>query len=97
MAEGDEGTGTSGGTTTRTVFVSYASHDTEVANTVCQFLEHRLLRQYRYVDISIVGAHILHRRALSIALSAWRRRASGRSARHISDNIGIIETPAVRG
>src|ERR1700692_2362737 len=44
MAEGEEETGTSGGTTTRTVFVSYASHDTEVANTVCQFLENHGVR-----------------------------------------------------
>jgi hypothetical protein len=44
MAEGEEGTGTSGGTTTRTVFLSYASQDTEIANTVCQELESRGVR-----------------------------------------------------
>jgi TolB-like protein/tetratricopeptide (TPR) repeat protein len=44
MAEGEEGTGISGGTTTRTVFVSYASQDTEIANTVCRELESRGIR-----------------------------------------------------
>jgi hypothetical protein len=44
MAEGDGMDGSSGGVTTRTVFVSYASHDTEVANTVCRELESHGIR-----------------------------------------------------
>jgi TolB-like protein len=44
MAEGEEGTGISGETTTRTVFLSYASRDTEIANTVCRELESRGIR-----------------------------------------------------
>ena len=39
MAEGDGMDGISGGVNSRTVFLSYASHDTETANAVCQFLE----------------------------------------------------------
>jgi TolB-like protein len=42
---GDDGTdGASGGGTSRTVFLSYASHDTEIANTVCRELESRGIR-----------------------------------------------------
>jgi adenylate cyclase len=44
MAEGGGMDGASGGVASRTVFVSYASHDTETANTVCQFLEGRGVR-----------------------------------------------------
>ena len=44
MAEGEEGTGTSGGVSSRTVFLSYASQDTEIANTVCRELESRDIR-----------------------------------------------------
>src|SRR5882757_11508943 len=39
MAEGDGMDSTSGGVASRTVFLSYASHDTEIANTVCRELE----------------------------------------------------------
>ncbi|HWS61578.1 MAG TPA: TIR domain-containing protein [Steroidobacteraceae bacterium] len=41
MAEGDGMDGASGGIGSRTVFLSYASQDTEVANTVCRELESR--------------------------------------------------------
>ena len=44
MAQGDGMDGALGGVTSRTVFLSYASHDTETANTVCQFLEGRGIR-----------------------------------------------------
>jgi adenylate cyclase len=44
MAEGEEGTGTSGGVASRSVFLSYASQDTEIANTVCRELENRGIR-----------------------------------------------------
>jgi TolB-like protein len=44
MAEGDGMDGASGGGTSRTVFLSYASHDTEIANTVCRELESRGIR-----------------------------------------------------
>jgi hypothetical protein len=44
MAEGDGMDGTSGGVTSRTVFLSYASHDAEIANTVCRELESRGIR-----------------------------------------------------
>jgi len=44
MAEGDGMDGISGGVTSRTVFLSYASHDTEIANTVCKELEGRGIR-----------------------------------------------------
>src|SRR6267154_5913009 len=39
MAEGDGTDTASGGVASRTVFLSYASHDTEIANTVCRELE----------------------------------------------------------
>jgi TolB-like protein/Tfp pilus assembly protein PilF len=44
MAEGDGMDSTSGGVASRTVFLSYASHDTEIANTVCRELESRGIR-----------------------------------------------------
>ena len=44
MAEGDGVDGASGGIGSRTVFLSYASHDTEIANTVCRDLENRGIR-----------------------------------------------------
>jgi len=44
MAEGDGMDGASGAVTTQTVFLSYASHDTQIANTVCRELESRGLR-----------------------------------------------------
>jgi TolB-like protein len=44
MAEGDGVGGASDGVSSRTVFVSYASHDTEIANTVCRELESRRVR-----------------------------------------------------
>jgi hypothetical protein len=44
MAEGDGVPGVSDGVTTRTVFLSYASHDTEISNTVCGELESRGIR-----------------------------------------------------
>jgi TolB-like protein/tetratricopeptide (TPR) repeat protein len=44
MAEGDGMDGASGGGSSRTVFLSYASQDTEVANTVCRELESRGIR-----------------------------------------------------
>jgi TIR domain len=44
MAEGDGMDGASGGVTSRTVFLSYASQDTETANTVCRELENRGIR-----------------------------------------------------
>jgi TolB-like protein/tetratricopeptide (TPR) repeat protein len=44
MAEGDGMDGASGGIGSRTVFLSYASQDTEVANTVCRELESRGIR-----------------------------------------------------
>jgi TolB-like protein/Flp pilus assembly protein TadD len=43
MAERDGMDGSSGGVASRTVFLSYASQDTEIANTVCRELEgHRI-------------------------------------------------------
>jgi hypothetical protein len=44
MAEGDRISGASAGVTSRPVFLSYASRDTEVANTVCRELESRDIR-----------------------------------------------------
>jgi hypothetical protein len=44
MAEGDGLDGASGGVTSRTVFLSYASRDTDIANTVCRELESRGIR-----------------------------------------------------
>src|SRR5260221_3065962 len=44
MAEGDGMDEASDRVISRTVFLSYASHDTEIANTVCQFLEARGVR-----------------------------------------------------
>jgi TolB-like protein/Tfp pilus assembly protein PilF len=44
MPEGDGMDGASGGIGSRTVFLSYASQDTEVANTVCRELESRGIR-----------------------------------------------------
>jgi TolB-like protein len=44
MAEGHGIDGASGGVASRTVFLSYASQDTEVANTVCRELESRGIR-----------------------------------------------------
>src|SRR5260221_7243569 len=44
MAEGDGTDTASGGGNSRTVFLSYASHDTEIANTVCRELESRGIR-----------------------------------------------------
>src|SRR4029077_14034126 len=44
MAEGDGIDGASGRVTSRTVFLSYASHDTDIANTVCRELESRGIR-----------------------------------------------------
>jgi adenylate cyclase len=44
MAEVDEMDGASRGVTSRTVFVSYASHDSEVANSVCRELDSRGIR-----------------------------------------------------
>jgi len=44
MTEGDGIDGAPGGVASRTVFVSYASHDTEIANTVCRELESRGIR-----------------------------------------------------
>jgi TolB-like protein len=44
MAEGDGLDSGSGGVGSRTVFLSYASHDTEIANTVCRELESRGIR-----------------------------------------------------
>jgi hypothetical protein len=41
MAEGDGMEDATGGGASQTVFVSYASHDTEIANTVCRELEKR--------------------------------------------------------
>ncbi|HWS65773.1 MAG TPA: TIR domain-containing protein [Steroidobacteraceae bacterium] len=44
MAEGDGVDTASGGVASRTVFVSYASHDTEIANVACRELESRGIR-----------------------------------------------------
>jgi TolB-like protein len=44
MAEGDGIDGASAGVSSRTVFLSYASQDTETANTVCRELESRGIR-----------------------------------------------------
>jgi TolB-like protein/Tfp pilus assembly protein PilF len=44
MSEGDGMDSASGGVTSRTVFLSYASHDAEIANTVCRELESRGIR-----------------------------------------------------
>jgi TIR domain len=44
MAEGDGMDGSSGRVASRTVFLSYASQDTEIANTVCRELESRSIR-----------------------------------------------------
>jgi TolB-like protein/Flp pilus assembly protein TadD len=44
MAEGDGMDGASDGAASRTVFLSYASQDAEIANTVCQFLESHRIR-----------------------------------------------------
>jgi TolB-like protein len=44
MAEGHGIDGASAGVSSRTVFLSYASHDTEIANTVCRELESRGIR-----------------------------------------------------
>jgi TolB-like protein len=44
MAEGDGIDGAAGGVASRTVFLSYASQDTEIANTVCRDLESRGIR-----------------------------------------------------
>ena len=44
MAEGAGVGGTSGGMGSPTVFISYASHDTEIANAVCRELESRGIR-----------------------------------------------------
>src|SRR5882672_7629681 len=44
MAEGDGMDGASGGIGSRTVFLSYASQDTEIANTVCRERESRGVR-----------------------------------------------------
>jgi TolB-like protein len=46
MAEGDGMEGAAGGVASRTVFLSYASHDTEIANTVCRELESRGIRSW---------------------------------------------------
>jgi TolB-like protein len=44
MGEGEQGTEASGGIATRTVFLSYASQDADIANTVCRELESRGIR-----------------------------------------------------
>jgi hypothetical protein len=69
MAEGDGVVdGASGAGAPRTVFLSYASQDAEIANTVCRELEGRGIRCW----IIGVGKSMMPSRAVTMRISSSR-------------------------